>query len=75
MRFLYVIREFEILGVELRHVKVKGFGKIGAEEDVFDLFIKNDVSLCSSYPASLIITDIIVLKVYIISFYSNVYKV
>jgi len=45
VRVLYII-EFEALGIELRHVKVKGFGKIGAEKDVLDLFIKNDAFLC-----------------------------
>ena len=41
--------------------KVKGFGKIG--KDNFDLFIKNDLSLCRSYPAALIIKDLTVVKV------------
>jgi len=52
VRFLYIIREFEALGIELHHVKVKEFGKIGAEEDVLDLFIINDVSLYRLCPAS-----------------------
>ena len=44
-KFLYVLPGFDVLGVELCHLKVKGFGIIGNEE-VFDVFAKNDVSLC-----------------------------
>ena len=62
-KFLYVLPGFDILGIELRHIKVKGFGLIGAEEENFDLFIKNDASLCRSYPAAIVVKDITVVKV------------
>ena len=50
-KFLYVIPSFDVLGVELRHIQVKGFSKIGNPEDVFDMFIKNDISLSRIYPS------------------------
>ena len=63
MKFLYVLPGFDVLGIELRHIKVKGFGKTGNEEDTFDMFIKNDISLLRSYPAALIIKDLAVVMV------------
>jgi len=44
-----------VLGIELRHLKVKGFGKIGSE--------KSDVSLCRSYPAAMTVKDLTIVKV------------
>ena len=43
-RFLYLIPGFDVLGVELQHIQVKGFSKIENPENVFDI-IKNDLSL------------------------------
>jgi len=62
-KFLYTIPGFDVLGVELRHIVVKGFMKIGNSEDVFDLFIKNDISLCRAYPSFMIIKDATIIKV------------
>ena len=61
---LFLLPGFDVLGIELCHVKVKGFafGKIG-NEDTFDLFIKNDLSLYRSYPAALVIKDHTIVKV------------
>ena len=67
-KFLYVLPGFDVLGVELRHIKVKGFGKIGNDEENFDLFVKNDSSLSRSYPSALIIKDLTVVKVFKILF-------
>ena len=39
-KFLYIIPGFDVLGVALRHIQVKGFSKIGNPESVFDMFIK-----------------------------------
>ena len=39
-KFLYVIPGFDVLGVELWHIQVKGFSKIGNPDGVFDIFIK-----------------------------------
>ena len=52
-----------LIGIELRHLRVKGFGKMGKEEDTFDIFARNDLSLCRSYPAALFIKDLTVVKV------------
>ena len=62
-RFLYVLPGFDVLGIELCHIIVKGFGKIGNEEDTFDMFIRNDISLLRSYPTAVIIKDLVVVKV------------
>lgn len=61
-RFLYVLPGFDVFGIELRHIKVKGFGKIGNEEDTFDMFIRNDISLLRSYLTAVIIKDLVVVK-------------
>lgn len=42
MNFPYILPELDILRIELFHIKVKDFGKISKE---VDLFIKNDLSL------------------------------
>ena len=62
-KFLYVIPGFDVLGVELRHIQVKGFSKIGNPESVFDMFIKNDMSLCRLYPAHMVLRDVTIIKV------------
>jgi len=67
-KFLYVLPGFDVLGVELHHIKVKGFNKIGNDEDIFDLFVKNDSSLSRSYLTILIIKDLTVVKVFKILF-------
>ena len=68
-KFLYVLPGFDVLEVELCHIKVKGFGKIGNDEDIFDLFIKNDNSLSRSYPTALIIKDVTIVTVFKIIFF------
>jgi len=40
-KFLYVLPCFDILEVELHHLRVKGFGKIGNEEDTYNIFLYN----------------------------------
>ena len=62
-RFLYVLPGFDVLEIELRHIKIKRFGKIGNEEDTFNMFIRNDISLLRSYPTAVIIKDLVVVKV------------
>ena len=65
VKFLYVIPGFDVLGVELRHIQVKGFCKIGSSEDVFDMFIKNDLSLSRVYPSHVVLRDVTIIKVQI----------
>lgn len=62
-KFLYVLPCFELLEVELHHLRVKGFGKIGNEEDTYNMFARNDLSLCCSYPAAMVIKDLVIIKV------------
>ena len=61
-KFLYVIPGFDVLGVELRHIQVKGFCKMGNPEDVFDMFIKNDILLSRVYP-HVVLRDVTIIKV------------
>ena len=63
IKFLYVLPGFDVLGVELRHIKTKGWGKMGTEEQTYDIFIRNDVSLCRTYPTVMIVKDLTVVKV------------
>ena len=62
MNFLYVLPGFDVLAIELRHLKVKGFPKDNTE-NVYDVFIKTDASLCRSYPTGMIIKDLTIIKV------------
>jgi len=47
-KFLFVIPGFDILAVELRHIKVSLVAEKKESPEVFDFFIKNDRSLCRS---------------------------
>ena len=38
-QLLYVIPGFDALGIDIQHIIVKGFMKIGTSEDIFNLFI------------------------------------
>ena len=38
--FIYVLPSFDVLGVELRHVAVKGYARRTGEEQCYDLFIR-----------------------------------
>ena len=62
IKFLYVLPGFDVLAIELHHLKVKGFPK-GSAEDIYDVFIKNDATLFRSYPAVMMIQDLTVIIV------------
>ena len=64
-KFLYVLPGFDVLAVEMRHIQTKGSGRIGKEEDTYDLFIKNDASLSRTYPCEMLIKDLSIIKVFI----------
>ena len=61
--FIYVIPSFDVLGVELRHVAVKGYMRKTYEEKCYDLFIREDSSLIREYPSAMTIKDVTIIKV------------
>lgn len=54
--FRYVIPSFDVLCVEMRQMRIKGYTAEG-EERTYDMFIRNDPSLCRPYPAWMTILD------------------
>jgi hypothetical protein len=60
--FKYVIPSFDVLEVEIRHMRVKGYNKDG-EEESYDFFIRNDPSLCRVYPVWMEVTDMTLIQV------------
>ena len=63
VKLLYVLPGFDALGIELRHIQVKGSSKIGRPEDTFDLFARNDFSFSRSYPCKMVPKEVTVIKV------------
>ena len=61
-KFLFVISGFDILAVELLHIKVSLTVEKKESPEVFDFFIKNDRSLCRSFPAEMVVKDITIIK-------------
>lgn len=61
--FTYVIPSFDVLAVELRQIKISGYNRRDGKERILDLFIRNDASLCRTYPAVMIIKDVTIIKV------------
>ena len=59
--FSYVIPSFEVLAVELRQMKI--LGQLDGVEKHHDLFIRNEASLCRSYPARMTVKDVVVIEV------------
>lgn len=49
--FVYVIPGFSVLSVELRQMRVKWTPSEEAAEATYDVFVRNDSSLCRVYPA------------------------
>ena len=60
--FQYVIPSFQFLSVELRQIRVKGYTTEG-EEKTYDMFMRNDPSLCRAYPAWIVAKDVTVIQV------------
>ena len=54
--FRYTISSFDVIAIELRQLRMKGYNTDG-EELTFNAFIRNDPSLNRSYPAWMTITD------------------
>jgi len=65
-KFLYVLPGFDVLAVELRHIQIKGTSRVGDEESIYDLFIKNDSSLSRPCLCELLLKEVTVVKVSLI---------
>lgn len=68
--FEYVIPSFQFLSVELRQIRVKGY-TTDNEEKTYDMFIRNDPSLCRVYPTWLVAKDVTVIQVHICNWLAN----
>jgi len=60
-KFRYVIPGFDPIGVRLCPVKVSL--RIEDSVEIYDFFMKDDKSLCRSFPSEIVIKDITVVKV------------
>ena len=49
--------------MELRHVAVKGCARRTGEEQCYDLFIREDLSLLQEYSSAMTIKDVTIIKV------------
>ena len=54
--FRYIIPSFNVIAVELRQIRIRGYNSEG-EGETYDLFIRNDTSLSRSYPAWMTVKD------------------
>ena len=59
--FQYVVPSFEVLAVEIRQIKITG-QQLGVIKN-YDLFIRNDSSICRAYPARMAVKDVVVIEV------------
>ena len=60
--FGYVIPSFNVLQVEMRQARVKGYNAEGDERQ-YDIFIRNDSSLCRVFPAWMVVKDLTFVEV------------
>ena len=60
--FRYVIPSFDIIAIDMRQIRIKGYPAEGEERN-YDIFIRNDPSLCRPYPVWMVIRDGIVIEV------------
>ena len=62
MPFRYVIPSFDVIAIEMRQLRMKGYTP-GGEERNYDIFIRIDPSLCRQYPVWMVIKDGTVIEV------------
>ena len=62
MPFRYVIPSFDVIAIEMRQLRMKGYTPEGEERN-YDIFIRNDPSLCRQYPVWMVIKDGTVIEV------------
>ena len=70
--FPYVIPSFQFLSVELRQMRVKGYTK-EEEERTYDIFVRNDPSLCRAYPTWIVARDVTMIEVHFLASYLKLY--
>jgi len=64
--FVYLVPNLDnVLGLPIRHVKIRGYSRHDGEEIMYDVFIRNCSSLDRLYPAEMIVKDVAVIKVLI----------
>ena len=62
--FLYLVPSLDnVLGLPLRHVKIRGYSRQDGKEIMYDVFIRNCCSLDRLYPAGMIVKDVAVIEV------------
>ena len=61
--FQYVIPSFDVLAVELRQMRIVGRHQVTGVEKQYDLFVRNEASLCRSYPARMTVKDVLLIQV------------
>ena len=59
---LHVIPSFDVLQVELRQMPIRAY-TADDEEKHYDFFIRNSPSLCTLYPAWMVVKDATIVKV------------
>ena len=60
--FRYVISGFDVLAVEMRQIRIKGYTTAG-EERTYDIFVRNDPSVNRCYPVWMEIKDATIVEV------------
>lgn len=63
--FKYIIPSFDVLTLDLRHMKIVGQHQISGDEKRYNLLIRNDSSLLRSYPARMTVVVIEATVVYL----------
>ena len=62
MPFCYVIPSFDVIAIKLQQMKIEGYTTDGEERN-YDIFIRNNPSLCQLYPVWMVIRDGTVIEV------------
>ena len=63
--FQYVIPSFDVLSMELRQMRI--IGVLDEVEKSYDLFVRNELSLCRGYPGRMTVKDYCIIEVCLMS--------
>ena len=58
--FCYVIPSFDVLAVRLCQMKIVGQHQLSGEQKQYDLFVRDDASLCRSYPSRMTVKQVVI---------------